>query len=102
MLGLLIKKYLRMLRRKYYWKFRRKYIEESLKNRKGECLQCGCCSTCMPPCIHYDYATRKYKIYNTAPSQCKLFPFDEKDKTEYSQIYCGYYWEENSENIENE
>jgi len=94
MIWLFIKKYWRILRRKYYWRFKKQYIEESLSKRKGKCLQCGCCSTCFPPCIHYDYTNKKCKIYKTAPRHCIDYPFDEKDKQEYSKIYCGYYWED--------
>ena len=89
----IIKRVWRVLRRKYYTKFNMNYVKESIAKRKGRCRGCGCCSINSPPCIHYDYAAKKCKIWDNMPLGCKLYPFDEADKTMFSKKYCGYYWD---------
>ena len=88
----------RTLRRKFYVKFRKKYVLESLKKRKGKCRACGCCATMLFPCEYYDKKTKLCRLWEekgkeAIPYLCKLYPFDEKDKIIYSKINCGFYWE---------
>lgn len=89
----ILDKLYRMFRRKYYYKFNPGYIKKSLEKRKGECLQCGCCSVLINPCEHF--CGKECNVYGTPsmPIQCKEYPLDEKDKNEHSKKYCGYYWE---------
>ena len=45
---------LRHLRRLFYIRFRRKYVAEQLRKRKGTCKNCGCCATMIIHCKHFD------------------------------------------------
>lgn len=75
------KRMYRVLRRKYYLKYKFDYVKESLSKRKGFCKKCGCCGTSWISCPYHNYQTGK----------CNLW--DEKDKTKFSKINCGFYWE---------
>jgi len=82
------------IRRILYSKYRKKYIEESIKKRKGECKMCGCCRTNLKICEHYIPETKECTLMGTndLPLLCHLYPFDEFDKTAYSKVNCGFYW----------
>lgn len=92
----------RMIRRKYYLTFRKKYVEEQLKNRKGNCKLCGCCKTSPIKCKYHNYSTGKCDLWEKegiegikkrSKHDCLTYPFDEKDKVKFSQVNCGFYWE---------
>ncbi len=84
------------LRRRFYLKFRKKYVEESIKARRGECGYCPsfCCS--LNGCKHYNIESFKCKIYKKRPKDmiCITTPFDEKDIHKRLYYYCSkrYYW----------
>lgn len=92
-------KYLQLLRRRFYLIFRKKYVEESLKKRKGKCKRCSCCEPMLfygrYNCRHYDKKQKGCKLYNTEkmPKTCYPYPFDEKDKWDEFRDGCGFYWE---------
>jgi hypothetical protein len=81
------------LRRYFYILFRRKYINESIAKRKGKCQMCGCCAYKPISCKHFNKKTKVCDTFNNLPYECKIYPFDEKDKTEYSKKNCSFYWE---------
>ncbi len=86
------------LRRNFYMSFRKKYIRESLKKRKGGCKACGCCKTMLFQCKYFDKNTGLCKIWEEKgwkgiPYACKIYPFDEKDKIIYSKLNCEFYWD---------
>lgn len=89
----------KILRKLYYVIFRRQYVLKSIKNRKGACKACGCCkvSWFYSNCKYFDKSNGlcllwKEKGIDAIPFLCRLYPFDEKDKCEYSKTNCGYYW----------
>ena len=82
----------RQVRRHCLWHFRKKYVLESMSKRKGKCKVCGCCEEI--ECKYSDGETSKCIIYDIRPLFCRLYPIDEKDKSEYGKIHCGFYWEE--------
>ena len=92
-------KYLQILRRRFYLIFRKKYIEESIKKRKGKCKNCSCCEVHLfgkkYNCRYFDKETKLCKIYNTKkmPKTCFIYPFDERDKWDEFKNGCGFYWE---------
>lgn len=93
-----------LIRRYFYIIFLRRYIERSLKKRKGSCKICGCCGRTQYilgrhqiVCKYFDKETNicllwKEKGFDALPYACKIYPFDERDKCQYSES-CGYYWE---------
>lgn len=85
-----------MLRMRYLWYFRRDYLEDSMKRRKGYCERsCKglCCKINVPKC-HY-LRKEKCTLYKDQPFYCKLFPVDERDKYLGDvQEECTYYWED--------
>jgi len=81
---------LRHLRRYYLIIFNPVYVMESLANRKGACLHCGCCESAN--CKHYDGIN--CNRWENLPLVCKLYPIDRKDMNEWSRKNCGYYWEQ--------
>ena len=86
-----------VFRRFYYLNFNKKYVEESLKKRKGKCNKKGCC--CMiTHCKYFDKRTKLCSIWlkegkDALPLTCKQYPFDEKDKMPEVKKNCGFYWE---------
>lgn len=89
---LFIKSVYRHLRRLFYLKCRKAYIEESIKLRKGGCKHCGCCKRVFKQCSYFKNGKDCAK-YPNFPQVCKIYPFDEKDKNEFSRKFCGFYWE---------
>ncbi len=84
--------------------FRRTYVYKSLKQRKGECRQCGIC--CRIPIFGVRcpfLKDNKCSIHKTfKPYSCRIAFFDKKDRY-YGLIpelekACGYYWENEDEN----
>lgn len=88
------------LRTQFYYFFRRKKLNELLKERKGECKKCGCCAYGFfgIGCHFFDKQTKECKVFGTKkmPPTCKLFPFDQKNRYEGRikeiEESCGYYW----------
>ncbi len=89
----------RVLRREFYLRFRKIYVREQLKKRKGHCKGCGCCIMATPQCKHFNSKTGeciiwKTKGFDAMPLDCKIYPFDEQDKILFAKKNCGYHWEE--------
>ncbi len=77
--------------------FRHKYIIEQKRKRQGECRRCGVCCKLLVNCIMLtqdDEGNYICKIHNRKPSNCNLFPIDEKDLKDRDTILpdvpCGY------------
>jgi hypothetical protein len=89
----------RQLRRKYYFAFRKDYVKKSIEKRKGKCGRHGCCDD-QPSLIKCKSSNGKGCIlwkergYDTLPEECKKYPFDEKDKSEFSKKYCTFHWKD--------
>jgi len=87
-------------RRIFYSKFRKEYIRKSLAKRKGSCKMCGCCGTNFKICEHYIPETKECRLVkegkypDSFPLLCRIYPFDEFDKTAYSKANCGFYWDD--------
>ena len=96
------------LRRKLYFKFKKDYVLDMVKKRKGRCNQgqCGqdqsnrynCCNLwfCKAPC---EYLDGKNCLIHDQPDKpprpnCHLYPFDEKDKIPFYKDHCGFYWDD--------
>jgi len=93
----LLEVFQKYIRKRYYYIFKKKYIAESISRRKGKCKKCGYCEEIRPMiglkyCKFYDKKNKKCKIYPTQPGTCHAYPFDEKDKWNYTKGKCGYYW----------
>ncbi len=94
-----MKKYLKILRRRFYSVFRKKYIIESVAKRKGHCNHCSCCQVTVfgrkYDCQYFDTQSKKCLVYKTdkMPILCNYYPFDEKDKWDEYKDRCGFYWE---------
>ena len=84
-----------VLRRRFFLKFRMKYVLESISKRKGNCTQNGCCCK-STSCKYLDQNNIckiwKEKGFNALPLNCQLYPFDEKDKLPNTKEICGFYW----------
>ena len=82
------------IRRRYLFYFRRGYVEQMLRTRKGSCEGCGC--ICCIRTRHCPFVKDgKCAIYNTnIPKFCKIFPIDERD-IELAEVkdVCQFYWE---------
>ncbi len=87
-----------MMRRRFFIAFRRKYVEDSIKKRKGKCKHCSCCEVRLFGkkwnCKHYDLKNKKCEVYNSdkMPKTCFYYPFDEKDKWDEFKERCGFFW----------
>ena len=79
------------IRRNYYLRFRKKYVQESIKNRKGQCKHQGCCNHSLLKCSAI--CGKDCKLWKDLPEMCKIYPLDEKDKSWWSKKNCGFYWE---------
>jgi len=82
-------------RRWFYYHFKRKKMMESIAKRKGCCNyeKCGkiCCGYYL--CDYFNFNNSKCKINENKPISCKLFPFDEKDKSRRVKFICSLYWD---------
>jgi Fe-S-cluster containining protein len=97
------------LRHHLYPIFRRRYVYKNLKQRKGECKQCGtCCRVSFfgIRCPFFKDEDNKCIIHNNLkPYSCRIAFFDKKDRyfgliPELNKA-CGYYWEEDESNLDN-
>ncbi len=71
---------------------RPEYVKKSLKERRGQCNQCGYC--CPVWCIHFNKKEVSCRIYKNRSSHCRSFPIDSKTLKIYGiENKCGYYWE---------
>lgn len=90
----------RLLRRRYYFMFRRKYVLDMVSRRKGRCERHGCCDLSLLSgfrrCVDSEDRTRCLK-WDTLPLACRLYPFDEKDKIPATRPYCSFHWGESDE-----
>ena len=83
-----------MLRKRYLFLFRKKYVIKSLNNRKGECKQCGTCCRTMILCPHLKEDSCTIYQDGDLSKFCKLYPLDKADQNLSGTVgKCGYYWE---------
>lgn len=86
----------RFTRQIFYRIFRKKYLAKQIAARKGECKNCGCCGDMPIKCKYWtgkDCFIWRLWGYDDLPYQCKISPFDEKDKNEHQKKHCAFYWE---------
>ena len=91
----------KIIRRRLFFIFRKDYVAEQLKKRKGSCNHCSCCDMKFFGGL-YDYncpylnKEKKCDIYKTDKWRhlCYSYPFDEKDKWKRFKDKCGFYWNE--------
>ena len=87
---------IRALRRKYYMYFRKAHIRAMLARRKGSCGRHGCCDMSLwhhhRRCLSRADRTACLQWQNL-PEECRIYPFDEKDKIPETRAYCNFYWE---------
>lgn len=81
------------LRLFFFYNFNPPYIINKLKERKGECNQCGSCCT-IGGCFYVN-DKGKCTVYNSRPRWCHIdFPIDNTDlKASCVKGKCGYYWD---------
>ena len=82
------------LRRFVNIRFRRDEVIAKLSLRRGECNRCGACCEILFKCPflkkHGD-GTTTCGIYEDRPSQCRLFPIDQRDLAEVRGT-CSFYF----------
>ncbi|OGZ20007.1 MAG: hypothetical protein A2654_02210 [Candidatus Nealsonbacteria bacterium RIFCSPHIGHO2_01_FULL_43_31] len=96
---MIISQIYKIIRRRLYYIFKKKYIIDSLAKRKGKCNHCSCCEIKFcgieNKCEYFDKNSKKCLVYNTEkmPTLCRIYPFDEKDKWDEFKDKCGFHWE---------
>lgn len=87
----------RVLRRQFYFVFRRRYVLDMVARRKGTCGHHGCCDLSILArfrrCIDPNDRTRCLE-WDNLPFSCRVYPFDEKDKIPETRVYCNFHWDE--------
>jgi len=97
-----LKSILREIRRIYYLNFRKDYVMEQLRKRKGKCGRHGCCDLTVlcklfsRKCLDKKDRTRCLK-WNNLPFSCYAYPFDEKDKHHLTKDICNFHWSNEEE-----
>jgi hypothetical protein len=86
------------LRRLYFFVFNRRYIDQSVARRQGECLRCGtCCKLFFSTCMYLTFdaegksSCTKYATFRMP--NCKIFPINDsdiRDRNFLSDRPCGY------------
>ena len=92
----------RLLRRQFYFTFRRKIVLDRVARRKGVCGRHGCCDLsslarhrrCLDPADR----TRCLK-WRDLPFGCRVYPFDETDKIPETRGTCAFHWDEDSDDL---
>jgi hypothetical protein len=89
-------------RRLFLYCLHRKYVEESIQQRKGACKRCGaCCRLFLKKCVYLNFdqdgnaLCLKYKGFRMP--NCRIFPIDKRDITDrdmISETPCGFYFGE--------
>ena len=83
------------VRRLFAVHFRKGYVARQLRNRQGDCRQCGTCChfTLACPMLTRDHLCRVYG--KCRPKACRVFPLDQKDINDVAQCggVCGYGFE---------
>jgi hypothetical protein len=88
------------LRRFLIVRLRKEHVRRMQELRRGECLRCGACCTVMIRCPHLE-GDNKCTIYETRPTQCRMFPIDVRDlRGRFSA--CGFYFVTEAEAAEEE
>jgi len=90
------------LRRLYLSTFRKKYVNEMITKRKGQCNQCGACCKLLLKCPFLIENENHFscKIYGKVrPVNCVVFPINDKDIKDRDfvlpSVSCGYFFEKN-------
>lgn len=74
--------------------FQKKYVQDQLAVRGGDCKQCGVCCNLLFTCPMLT-KSRRCLVYGTCrPGACKVFPIDQRDIDEVSLNggRCGYHF----------
>ncbi len=81
------------MRRFFLGIFRPLYIKRQMALRRGACKRCGnCCAIAFScPFLKTADGITACAIYGFRPSQCALFPIDERDLAEIPKG-CGFYF----------
>lgn len=76
--------------------FRRRYVRAKARQRRGECLRCGACCALGHRCpfLRNTGAITECRIHGCRPSNCRLFPIDERDLADRDAVAperpCGF------------
>lgn len=79
--------------------FRRGYVRRSAERRVGECRRCGGCCRLGYRCqfLRQGGDLTECRIHGWRPSNCRLFPIDERDLRDRDAVApdvpCGYRFE---------
>jgi hypothetical protein len=82
------------LRRFVRIRFKKEEVVEALALRRGDCNRCGACCEILFKCPFlkkHDDGTTTCGIYEDRPSQCRLFPIDQRDLAEVRGT-CSFYF----------
>lgn len=71
------------------------YIEEQIRHRGGECVQCGRCCRLVFKCpfLGGTEENPRCMVYEGRPKPCVAFPIDERDLADVN-FQCGYFFTE--------
>jgi len=88
----------RYVRRELLLFFRKGYVLEQMRRRKGACGRHGCCDlTRLSRLLHKKCLSRidrtECMLWPELPRECKYYPIDEADKIPETVKYCNFYWE---------
>ena len=74
---------------------RPEYIEQQIRHRAGECVQCGkCCKLVFKcPFLGGTDENPRCQVYQGRPKPCVAFPIDERDLADVN-FQCGYFFTE--------
>ena len=90
------------LRRFVSINFRKEEVVAQLALRRGDCNRCGACCEILFKCPFlkkHDDGTTTCGIYEDRPSQCRLFPIDQRDLAEVRGT-CSFYFIEKPVKLE--
>jgi len=84
------------IRRCYLIHFKKDYIQNQLKLRRGQCRQCARCCTFAFRCPLLTRENLCLSYIKGRPDVCKLFAIDQRDIDDVavSGGQCGYWFEE--------
>ena len=80
-------------RRLFLCASRPEYVEEQIRHRAGECVQCGkCCKLVFKcPFLGGTDENPRCQVYDGRPKPCVAFPIDERDLADVN-FQCGYFF----------
>lgn len=85
------------IRRAFLCALKPQYVEEMIRHRGGECVQCGkCCKLVFKcPFLGGTDENPRCMVYEGRPKPCVAFPIDERDLADVN-FQCGYFFRDDN------